>query len=137
MKLKDFISENAVYKKVEEEIRQWVETTYKGLSIEFYALTMEIVRTDENIDFDEEQVQKITEVVNIKIGDILEAHAEEIYIAERLTRIWKKHPRFNIEVETIEDIKRNKKFLKYLDELIIRTPDKKVLNIKDYRTKEA
>ena len=137
MKLKDFINENAVYKKVEEEIRQWVETTYKGLSIDFYALTMEIVRTDENIDFDEEQVQKITEVVNIKIGDILEAHAEEIYIAERLTRIWEKHPRFNIDVETIEDIKSNEKFLKYLDELVIRAPDKKVLNIKDYRAMEA
>ncbi len=134
MKLKDFINEYAVYKKIEKEIRQWVETTYKGLSIEFYTQTMEIVRTDKNIDFDAEQVKKITEVVNIKIGDILEAHEEEIYIAERLTRIWKKHPRFNIDVETIEDIKRNKKFLKYLDELIIRKP---VKTIQDYRRKEA
>ena len=137
MKLKEFINEYEVYKKVENEIREWVENTYKGLSIEFYDYTMEIVRLDENIDYDADQVQKITEVVNIKIGDILEAHEEEIYIAERLTRIWKNHPRFNIDVESIEDIKRNKKFLKYLDELIIRTPSKKVVNIQDYRRKEA
>lgn len=120
MKLKEFINEDRVYTKVENEIKEWIETTYNGLSIEFYPQTMEIVRTDENIDFSEEQVKKIIEVVNIKIGDILEAHEEEIYIAERLTRIWKKHPRFNIDVESLEDIKRNEKFLKYLDELIIR-----------------
>lgn len=133
MKLKEYISEDAVYTKVEEEIRQWVEQTYKGLSIEFSPNTLELVRTDESIDFDEEQVKKITEVVNIKIGDILEAHAEEIYIAERLTRIWKKHPRFDIEVESIEDIKKNEKFLKYLKELIIKRPKGKVVNIKDYK----
>jgi len=137
MKLKQFINEDVVYTKVEEEIKKWVETTYEGLSIEFYAQTMEIVRTDENIDFSAEETQKITEVVNIKIGDILEAHAEEIYIAERLTRIWKNHPRFNIEVESIDDIKKNKKFLRYLDELIIRNPKGKIINIQDYRRKEA
>lgn len=137
MKLKQFINEDAVYTKVEEEIKKWVETTYEGLSIEFYAQTMEIVRTDENIDFSAEETQKITEVVNIKIGDILEAHAEEIYIAERLTRIWKNHPRFNIEVESIDDIKKNKKFLRYLDELIIRNPKGKIINIQDYRRKGA
>lgn len=130
MKIKDFINENKVYEKVEKEIREWVEKTYKGLSIEFYPLTMEIVRIDENIDYNEEQTQKITEVVNIKIGDILEEHAEEIYIAERLTRIWKKHPRFNIEVESLEDIKRHPLFLKYLKELIIKP---KIYNNKDYR----
>ncbi len=129
MKLKDFINEYAVYKKVENEIREWVETTYKGLSIDFYELTMEIVRTDENIDYSAEQTQKITEVVNIKIGDILEAHAEEIYIAERLTRIWKNHPKYNPEVTDLEGLKKSKRFLKYLDELIIRTPDSKVLKI--------
>lgn len=136
MKLKEFINEYKVYKKVEDEIREWVETTYKGLSIDFYALTMEIVRTDENIDYNEEQVQKITEVINIKIGDILEAHAEEIYIAERLTRIWNKHPKYNPEVTSLEDLKKSKRFLKYLDELIIRTKDSKVLKIKKY-DKEA
>jgi len=137
MKLKDFINEEAVYKKVENEIREWVETTYKGLSIDFYPLTMEIVRTDENIDYSEEQTQKITEVVNIKIEDILYAHREEIYIAERLTRIWKNHPKYNPEVNNLEDLKKSKRFLKYLKELIIKAPGAKVLNIKDYRRKEA
>ena len=137
MKLKDFINEEAVYKKVENEIREWVETTYKGLSIDFYPLTMEIVRTDENIDYSEEQTQKITEVVNIKIEDILYAHREEIYIAERLTRIWKNHPKYNPEVNNLEDLKKSKRFLKYLKQLIIKAPGAKVLNIKDYRRKEA
>ncbi len=137
MRLKDFINEEAVYKKVENEIREWVETTYNGLSIDFYPLTMEIVRTDENIDYSEEQTQKITEVVNIKIEDILYAHREEIYIAERLTRIWKNHPKYNPEVNSLEDLKKSKRFLKYLKELIIKAPGAKVLNIKDYRRKEA
>lgn len=137
MKLKEFINEYKVYKKVENEIREWVEKTYKGLSIDFYELTMEIVRTDKNIDYSAEQTQKITEVVNIKIGDILEAHAEEIYIAERLTRIWKKHPKYNPDnITSIEDLKKSKRFLKYLDELIIKTPDHKVLKINN-RKKEA
>jgi len=133
MKLKDFINEDEVYTRVENEIKDWVEKTYKGLTIEFYPNTLELLRTDDAIDFDEEQVKKITEVVNIKIGDILEEHDEEIYIAERLTRIWKKHPKFNIEVESIEDIKRNEKFLKYLKELIIKRPKTKVTNIEEYR----
>lgn len=120
MKLKEFINEYATYKKVENEIREWVETTYKGLSIEFYESVIEIVRTDENVDFSPEEVQKITEVVNIKIGDILEAHAEEIYIAERLTRIWNKHPKYNPDVTSLEELKKSKRFLKYLSELIIR-----------------
>lgn len=137
MKLKEFINEYKVYKKVENEIREWVEKTYKGLSIDFYELTMEIVRTDKNIDYSAEQTQKITEVVNIKIGDILEAHAEEIYIAERLTRIWKKHPKYNPDnITSIEDLKKSKRFLKYLDELIIKTPGHKVLKINN-RKKEA
>lgn len=134
MKLKDFINEYAVYKKVENEIREWVETTYKGLSIDFYELTMEIVMTDPNIDYSAEQTQKITEIVNIKIGDILEAHAEEIYIAERLTRIWKKHPKYNPEVTDLESLKKSKRFLKYLDELIIRTPDSKIVKINEIPT---
>lgn len=123
MKLKDFLNEDKVYEKVEKEIREWVENTYKGLSIDFYP-HLEIVRTDESIDFPKERVPKITEVINIKIGDIMEAHAEEIYIAERLTRIWKNHPRFNIEVESIEEVKRHPLFLKYLKELII-TPTRR------------
>lgn len=134
MKLKDFINEDKVYTKVEEEIRTWIEETYQGLSIEFWP-HLEIVRTNALIDYPEDRVKKITEVVNIKIGDIMEEHAEEIVIAERLTRIWKNHPRFNIDVESIEDIKRNKKFLRYLKELIIKP--KNVVNIADYRRKEA
>lgn len=137
MKLKEFINEYEVYKKVENEIREWIEKTYKGLSIYFYEQTMEIVRLDENIDYSPEQVQKITEVVNIKIGDILEAHAEEIYIAERLTRIWKKHPRYNPEITSLEELKRNKKFLNYLDELIIMTQDSKIVKINEYKQKET
>lgn len=134
MKLKDFINEDKVYTKVEEEIRNWIEETYQGLSIEFWP-HLEIVRTNALIDYPEDRVKKITEVVNIKIGDIMEKHAEEIVIAERLTRIWKNHPRFNIDVESIEDIKRNKKFLRYLKELIIKP--KNVVNIAGYRRREA
>lgn len=134
MKLKDFINEDKVYTKVEEEIRNWIEETYQGLSIDFWP-HLEIVRTSAMIDFPEDRVKKITEVVNIKIGDIMEEHAEEIIIAERLTRIWKNHPRFNIDVESIDDIKKNKKFLRYLKELIIKP--KNVVNIADYRRKEA
>lgn len=119
MKLKEFINEDKVYCKVEQEIKDWIEKTYNGLSIEFEP-HIEIVRTSDLVNYTEEQVKKITEVVNIKIGDIMEAHAEEIYIAERLTRIWKKHPEFNINVESIEDVKRHPLFLKYLKELIIR-----------------
>lgn len=118
MKLKDFISETKVYDKAAGEIKNWIEESYPGLSI-IYEPRLEVVRTDENIDFDEERVPKIVEAINIKIGDILEQHAEEIYIAERLTRIWQNHPRFNIDVESIQDIKDNKKFCKYLKELII------------------
>ena len=67
MKLKDFISEEEVYKRVEDEIRQWVEKTYKHLSIEFYPNNIEIVRTNKLIDYSPEEVSKITEVVNLKI----------------------------------------------------------------------
>lgn len=130
MKLKEFINENKVYNKIEKEIRDWVETTYTGLSIEFDP-HLELVRTNVLIDFNEERVKKITEIVNIKIGDILEEHAEEIYIAERLTRIWKKHPRFNIEINNLEEVKRHPLFLRYLKELIYKP------KLEDYRRKGA
>lgn len=136
MKLKEFINEDKVYLEVEEEIKKWIEETYKGLSIDFYPQTMEIVRTNEQAEYNKEETKKITEVVNIKIDNILEEYAEKIYIAERLTRIWKHHPNFNIEVKNIEDIKKNKKFLKYLKELIIKPTKCKVVNIQDYRRKE-
>ncbi len=118
MKLKEFINEEKVYAQVENEIREWVEKTYNGLSIEF-APHLEIVRTNEFVNYNAEQVRKIIEVVNIKIGDIMEANADKIYIAERLTRIWQKHPEFNIDIESIEEVKRHPLFLKYLKELII------------------
>lgn len=124
MKLKEFINEDKVYMQVEKEIREWVEKTYFGLSIEFEP-HLEIVRTNELVDFSVEQVQKITEVINIKIGDIMESHAEEIYIAERLERIWTKHPEFNIDIQSLEEVKRHPLFLKYLKELIIRRGGKK------------
>lgn len=133
MELKKFINEDMVYLKVENEIREWVEKTYPGLSIDFEP-HLEIVRTDTKIDFSPAEVEKIVEVVNIKIGDIMELHQEEIYIAERLTRIWRNHPRFNIDVSSIQDIKNNPKFCKYLKELIIRT---KVHNIANYGKREA
>jgi hypothetical protein len=120
MNLREFISEAAVYKKCENIIRAWVEETYPGLSIEFDP-HLEIVQTDPAKKFTKRRVRQIVEATNIKIGDVLEQHAEEIYIAERLERIYKNHPTFDIEnVTSIEDIKRNKKFLRYLDELIIR-----------------
>lgn len=133
MELKKFINEDMVYLKVENEIREWVEKTYPGLSIEFEP-HLEIVRTDTKIDFSPAEVEKIVEVVNIKIGDIMELHQEEIYIAERLTRIWRNHPRFNIDVSSIQDIKNNSRFCKYLKELIIKT---KVHNIANYGKREA
>ena len=117
MKLKELLNEDKVYTTVENEIREWVENTYPGLSIEFYP-RLEIVRLYKDVDFKPDRVRKITEVVNIKIGDIMEKHAEEIYIAERLTRIWKKHPRVNPDIENIADVKKNQQFLKYLQELI-------------------
>lgn len=134
MKLKEFINEDKIYMKVEDEIKSWVENTYNGLSIEFYP-HLEIVRTNELIDFPSEEVQKIIEVVNIKIGDILESHAEEIYISEKLTKIWKRHPRFNIEVESLEGLKKDPLFLRYLRELSVK-PRSRAINISDYRRKE-
>lgn len=117
MRLKDFLTEEIAYSKAEKEIVEWVEATYPGLTIDFNGPVVEIVRTDENIDYSEDEVPKIVEVVNIKIDEILEKHEEEIYIGEKLTRIWQRHYKFNPEVESIEDLKKNHKFLKYFKEL--------------------
>jgi len=117
MKLKELLNENKAYEKAEKEIREWIEKTYPGLTIDCSGEVAEIVRTDENIDYPKDQVPKIVEVVNIKIDEILEKHEEEIYISEKLTKIWQKHPEFNPDVESIEDLKKNKKFLKYFKEL--------------------
>ena len=117
MKLKDFISEYGEYEKAEKEIVAWVEESYPGLTIAFYPNTCEILQTDASVHFTKRRVQKITEAVNIKIGEILEARQEPIYIASLVERIWKKHPDFDIEVESYEDIKRNQQFLDYMKEL--------------------
>lgn len=117
MKLKDFISEYGEYEKAEKEIVAWVEEAYPGLTIAFYPNTCEILQTDASVHFTKRRVQKITEAVNIKIGEILEARQEPIYIASLVERIWKKHPDFDIEVESYEDIKRNQQFLDYMKEL--------------------
>lgn len=122
MKLREYINTSSVYKKVEDEIRTWVEKSYPGLSIDFVP-HLEIVQTNPKAHFDTSRVRKIVEVVNIKIGNVMENHAEEIYIAERLDRIYTKHPNFDIDVENIEDIKRNPQFLEFLNELIIRGTD--------------
>ena len=118
MKVRDFISEDKEYAAAEKEIRKWVEKSYPGLSIDFEP-HIEIVQVNPVVVYPPERVKKIVEAVNIKIGDIMESRAERIYIAERLERIYKNHPRFNIDVESIDDIKKNKLFLKYLKELII------------------
>lgn len=120
MKLKEFLTEYKAYKKAEDEIVEWVEKTYPGLTMDFSGDVAEIVRTDESVDYSEEQVPKIVEVVNLKIDEILEKHEEEIYIAEKLTIIWKRHPMFNPDIESIAELKKNEKFLKYLKELKIK-----------------
>lgn len=117
MKLKEFLTEHIAYGKAEKEIVEWIEKTYPGLTMDFNGPVAEIVRTDENIDYSEDEVPKIVEVVNIKIDEILEKYQEEIYISEKLTLIWKKHPTFNPDVESIEDLKKNTKFIKYFKEL--------------------
>ena len=71
MRLRDFLNADIAYTRAENEIREWVETRYPGLSIDFYP-HLEIVRTSKR-NFSEKRCRKITEVVNIKIGEILEA----------------------------------------------------------------
>ena len=117
MEIHEFISNDRVYKKVEDEIRAWVEKHYPGLSIEFNWPAPEIVQVDSNVRYRSSRVRKIVEAVNIQIGNVLEAHAEEIYIADLLDRIYARHPDFSIEVQSIDDIKADKLFLRYMREL--------------------
>lgn len=119
MKLKEFINSEKAYKKAEREIRRWVEESYPGLTIEFNWPAPEIVQTDADVKYTRPRVHKITEAVNIKIGEVLDSHREEIYIADVLDRIYERHPRFNIDVENIEDLKRNRRFLEYFKELSV------------------
>lgn len=120
MRLKELISEYRAYQKAEKEITDWVEETYPGLSLDCSGNIAEIVQVDDTVNYPKDQVPKIVEVVNIKIDEILEKHEEEIYIAEKLTQIWKKHPEFNPEIADIEELKRHPKFLKYFKELRIK-----------------
>ena len=119
MNLREFINTDQEYTQVEQETREWVEKSYPGLSIEFDP-HLEIVQTNPSKRFKPGRVKRITEAVNIKIGEIMERQAERIYIAERLDRIYKAHPDFSIEVESMADIKTSPLFLQYLNELIIR-----------------
>ena len=120
MRLKELINEYKAYQKAEKEITDWVEETYPGLSLDCSGNIAEIVQIDDTVSYPKDQVPKIVEVVNIKIDEILEKHEEEIYIAEKLTQIWKKHPEFNPEIANIEELKRHPKFLKYFKELRIK-----------------
>lgn len=120
MRLKELINEYKAYQKAEKEITDWVEKTYPGLSLDYSGNIAEIVQIDDKVNYPKDQVPKIVEVVNTKIDEILEKHEEEIYIAEKLTQIWKKHPEFNPEIANIEELKRHPKFLKYFKELRIK-----------------
>ncbi len=117
MQIREFINTDKAYGKVEEEIRKWVEKSYPGLTIEFNYPAPEIVQTDSRVKYKKSRVKKIVEAVNIRIGDVLTAHAEEIYIADLLERIYKRHPDFTADVSSIDDIKSNRQFLQYLREL--------------------
>ena len=110
------ISEYKEYQKCEQEIREWVEANCTGLSIEFYP-HIEIVKTNRFIEYSKEQAEKVVDMVNYKIAEILEKHAEEIYIASLAERVAKNHPRYNVEFKDITDLKTNKQFLKYVKEL--------------------
>ena len=133
MKLKEFINEYKAYQKAEKEITAWVEETYPGLSMDYSGNVAEIVQIDESVDYSPDRVPKIVEVVNIKIDEILEKHEEEIYISEKLTKIWEKHPTFNPEINSIDELKRNEKFLKYFKELKLSRKKKRGINGKRKR----
>lgn len=83
------ISEYKVYEKCEKEIREWVETNYAGLSIDFYP-HIEIVKTNVCTEYSKEQAEEIVEAVNDKIAEILEKYAEELYnLHNRGTKVFK------------------------------------------------
>lgn len=110
------ISEYKIYEKCEKEIREWVETNFTGLSIDFYP-HIEIVKINKFTEYSKEQAERIVAEVNEKIGEILEKHAEELYLANLAERVAKNHPRYNIELQDIAELKGNKKFLVYIKEL--------------------
>ena len=100
------ISEYKVYEKCEKEIREWLEANYTGLSIEFYP-HIEIVKTNRFTEYSKEEAEKVVDRVNFKIAEILEKHAEEIYIASLAERVAKNHPRYNVKLKDITDLNTN------------------------------
>ena len=110
------ISEYKVYEKCEKEIREWLEAKYTGLSIEFYP-HIEIVKTNKFTEYSKEQAEKVVDMVNFKLAEILEKHAEEIYIASLAERVAKMHPEYDVKIERLPDLKTNKEFLEYVKEL--------------------
>ncbi len=110
------ISEYKIYEKCEKEIREWVETNFTGLSIDFYP-HIEIVKINKFTEYRKEQTGKIVESVNDKIAEVLERHAEEIYLESLAERVAKNHPRYNVEFTELTDLKREKRFLAYVKEL--------------------
>ena len=99
-------------------LHQW-NRMYLLLTSYMYHLISTISGTKNKVSKDE--IKTIVDEINLKIDDFLENKAESIYIAELLTRIWKKHPEFNIEVEKMEDIKLDPLFLCYLKELNLKS----------------
>jgi len=138
MKLHELLDEGRVYEKVEEEIRAWMKERFNGVyDIEFHHYPTfdekgkrlpdcEIVQCLPVVRQSKKAAEKIVAEVNNKIDEILQAHDEEIYLSERLTRIYARHPNFkNANIGSIEELKKNKLFLKYLNELVIPMPKPK------------
>jgi hypothetical protein len=133
MKLNDLINENRVYAAVEQEIHDWITQKYNGVyDIEFHNTPAyddkgrrlpdcEIVQCVPIVQQSQKTAQRIVHTVNQKIDEVLTAHDEEIYFSERLTRIYKAHPKFqNADINSIAELKKDKRFLMYLQELIIK-----------------
>ena len=112
------VTSYAAYRKAEEEIRAWVEESYPGLSIEFEP-HIEVVRTDAKTTVTKRRVRKIVEAVNLKIDEVLEKYAEEIYLSELVERVRGNHPEWEEEIAALRDLKQNKTFLRYMKELHI------------------
>jgi hypothetical protein len=133
MKLHELLDEGRVYNEVEQEIRDWILQKYNGVyDIEFHNKPAfddkgrrlpdcEIVQCVPVVRQTPETAQEVVRTVNQKIDEILQEYDEDIYLSERLTRIYKMHPRFkNTEIDSIAELKKDKRFLIYLKELIIK-----------------
>jgi hypothetical protein len=121
MKLSEWIKPSyEVYDKCLDSAREWIEKTYAGLSLEIANEKIEVVRTDTKIDYTPLECERIVDALNLKLDEILETYDDEIVLSERVERIRRNHPRFDPPVADIKELKRDKKFLKYLKELIIK-----------------